>query len=160
MSTDELCVVNPSTQEKYRCFSKSAGMTIEATTRKAEPKGPTINIDIAPRRNNSINWKDKITVQLSDTELPVFAAVCLGFLPSCKIARPGKGLEVIRQEGKLYFRASAGKGCLYALPAQIGEAFNICTLVLRQLEQQTLIHDGQLLLAALRGSAALYKSEK
>jgi len=151
---------HPSNQVKWRCFSKAAGMTVEATPLivKGKACGFTVNLEIAPREGKDVIWNKKIMAQLSETELPVFASVCLGYLPFCKFGRPGKGIEVKRQQGKLYFQATQGKGNIFSLPVPIGDTFNITCLVLTQLKKQTGIVDAELLLAALRGSAALYKA--
>lgn len=76
-------LLSPSDQPKVRCYGANAALTVEATPLmvKGVPDGHTVNLDVAPRQGENVIWAQKITIQLSDTELPILAAVCLGFLP-------------------------------------------------------------------------------
>lgn len=85
------------------------------------------------------------------------AGVCLGFLPKAHFKRSGKGIIIERQAGKLFISATQGSGSAFALPLPIGQTFQVSSLVLAQLQKQTELSDGNLLIAALRGAAALYK---
>jgi hypothetical protein len=147
-----------SDQPKVRCFGGSAALTVEATwlTRDAGSVA-TINLDVAPRQMDSVDWSRKITLQLSENELPLFAAVCLGYLPKCQFKRPGKGILIERQNSKLFLSASAeGDGNRFSLPIPIGQTFQIGCLALSQLKKQVQLDDADLIIASLRGAAALY----
>ncbi len=150
---------HPSEQPKVKCFGSSAGMTVEATTLKEGEGAATITLELAPKQGGHFIWEKKIALQLSDIELPELAAVCLGYLPKANFKRKTKGIEIIRQPNKLFVSASQGSGNVCALPVPIGQVFHVATLVLSQLQKQTGQHNPDLLVAALRGSAALYKSE-
>lgn len=145
-------------QEKVRCFGSSAALTLEATQLlvKGEPAGHTVNLDVAPRVGESVNWERKITLQLSETELPIMAALCLGFLPIAEFKRPGKGIKLERQSGKIFISATQGAGNVFALPVPIGTTFLISGLLLKQIQKHTCL-TGDLVIAALRGASALYK---
>ena len=149
---------HPSEQEKVRCFGSSAALTVEATALlvDGEAAGTTVNLEVAPRNGDKVDWGKKIVTQLSEDELPIFTAICLGYLPCGKFSRSTKGIFVERQQNKLFFNATQGKGKHYVLPVPIGQTFNIACLALKQLKKHTGIDDGELLIAALRGSAALY----
>jgi len=151
----------PADQAKLRCFGSTGALTIEATYlhKKGRICGDTVNIDVAPKDNCGVNWDNKITLQLSDSELPVLASVCLGYLPKAQFKRPTKGIIIERQTGKLYVCATQGSGKNFSLPVPIGQTFQITALVLAQLQKQSHLDDGQLLIAALRGAASLYKKE-
>jgi hypothetical protein len=123
---------------------------------RGAPIGWTVNLDVAPRNGDSIEWCRKITLQLSETELPILAAVCLGYLPFADFKRPQKGIDIERQPGKLFLSATQGGGTGYSLPIPTGQTFLIGTLVLKQLSKHTKLDDGSLLLASLRGAAALH----
>jgi len=158
----ELSPIDPSQQAKVKCFGNSAAMTVEAVPliSKGLQKGVTINLEVATKIGEKVNWDSKITVQLSEFELPIFASVCLGYLPRCEFKRPGKGIAIERQKGpkgKLYVSATMGKGNCPSLPVPIGQSTLISCLALSQLQKNTNLNDGSLLLAAIRGSAALYK---
>lgn len=148
----------PGDQEKTRCFGSRAALTVEATPliQRGEPVGWTVNLDVAPRNQDSIQWQRKITIQLSDNELPILAAVCLGYLPFAEFKRPQKGIRIERQPGKLFLSATQGRGTAYSLPIPIGQTFRITALVLKQISRHTHLTNGHLLLASLRGASALY----
>ena len=150
----------PENQAKARCFGAKAALTVEATQliHKGVPSGWTVNLDVAPRQGESIQWNRKITVQLSDTELPLLAAVCLGYLPKVSFKRPTKGISVERQANKLFISATQGSGAAFALPVPIAQTFQVGVLVLAQLKKQSPLDDGELIIAALRGAAALYSA--
>lgn len=148
-----------SNQPKVRCFGSSAALTVEATHLlvKGELAGHTVNLDVAPREGEDVIWDRKITLQLSETELPIMAALCLGFLPKAEFKRPGKGMKLERQTGKIYISATQGAGNVFALPIPIGSTFLISGLLLNQIQKHTCL-TGELVIAALRGASALYKA--
>ncbi|WP_444928328.1 hypothetical protein ACJJI4_23745 (plasmid) [Microbulbifer sp. TRSA002] len=149
----------PSNQPKVRCFGSSAALTVEATPLlvRGVAQGHTVNLDVAPRQGPDVIWARKITIQLSDTELPIMAAICLGYLPKAHFKRSGKGIVIDRQPNKLYVSATQGSGNAFALPIPIGQTFQVSSLILSQLLKQTALTDSNLLVTALRGAAALYK---
>jgi hypothetical protein len=148
-----------SQQAKVRCFGNSAAITAEATVINKDRQAPvpTVNLEIAPREGADVNWSRKIVIQLSDQELPVLCGLFMGYIPRVHFKRPGKGIELERQPGGIYIKASAGHGALFSLPAGIGDSFRLCALFLQQLRLQSGIGDETLLLAALRGASTLYK---
>ena len=122
--------LSPSDQPKVRCFGSNAALTVEATPLlvKGVPHGHTVNLDVAPRQGENVIWARKITVQLSDTELPIMAAVCLGYLPKAHFKRSGKGIFIERQPNKLFVSATQGSGNAFALPIPIGQTFQVGVL--------------------------------
>lgn len=143
---------HPSNLPKARCFGSNAALTVEASLLKTGED--TVNIDVAGRFGETIDWSNKITFQLDETELALFASVCLGYLPSCEFKRPGKGIKIERQPGKLYISASRSDA-RFSLPVPIGQVFQVCTLVLAQLQKHSFV-TGEMLIASLRGAAALF----
>tara|TARA_A100001015_G_scaffold305283_1_gene397775 strand:+ start:1128 stop:1610 length:483 start_codon:yes stop_codon:yes gene_type:complete len=154
--------LSPSDQPKVRCFGSNAALTVEATSLlvKGVPHGHTVNLDVAPRQGENVIWARKITLQLSETELPIMASVCLGYLPKANFKRSGKGIVVERQANKLFVSATQGSGNVFALPIPIGNAFLVSCLVLNQLKANTMLIDSDLILASLRGVSALYIAEQ
>lgn len=152
---------HPALQPKVRCFGSKAALTAEATT--IEKNGAelvaALNLEVAPRQGEHINWKSKIVLQLGEDDLPLLCCVCLGYLPKAEFKRPTKGLLIERQENKLFVSASQGAGTAYALPLPISQTFQLGTLALAQLKKQSASSDDQLILASLRGAAALYKPQ-
>ncbi|MFC1337316.1 MAG: hypothetical protein G8D81_20815 [gamma proteobacterium symbiont of Clathrolucina costata] len=148
-------------QPKVKCFGSKAALCAEATfiTKDSAPPVPTINLEVAPRIAESVAWDRKVVMQLSDSELPLVCAVLMGYIPKLHLKRPDKGIELERQVNKIFVRASAGSGNLFALPITIGDTFRLSTLLLRQLKAQSGISDETLVLAALRGASSLFSKE-
>jgi hypothetical protein len=143
-----------SEQEKVKCFGSKAAICVEGTILEKEGV-ETINLEIAPRQAENVDWSRKIVIQLSTSELPQLCAVLMGYLNSLHLKRPGKGIEIERQKGHLYLKASAGMGNMFVLPVQMGDAFRITALSLKQLVKQSGLTDETLVLAALRGCSSL-----
>lgn len=150
---------NPSDQAKVKCYGNAAALTVEATKllQKGEVVGVTVNLEMAPIANRQADWSRKITIQLSEDELPVFASVLLGYLPKCEFKRPGKGIFIERQASKMFYKATQGSGNHFVMPVPIGQTFRVSSLVLNQLSAQSGLQDGQLIMAAIKGSAGLYR---
>lgn len=144
-------------QAKVKCFGSKAALCAEATM--AVKQGvPTVNLEVAPRLAENVDWQRKIVIQLSDSELPLLCALVMGYIPALHLKRPGKGIEIERQDNKLFVKASSGSGNLFVMPVTIGDTFRLATLLLSQLKQQAGFADETLMLAALRGSASLYRA--
>ncbi|AHI32871.1 hypothetical protein [Marinobacter salarius] len=150
---------HPASQAKVRCFGSKAGLTAEATVLLKDGAEPlaALNLEVAPRDGERINWKSKIVLQLGEDDLPLLCCVCLGYLPQAEFKRPTKGISIQRQPGKLFISASQGADKCFALPLPIPQSFQLGALALKQLKQQAGFEDEQLILAALRGAAALYQ---
>lgn len=148
---------HPSSQPKVKCFGKRAALTIEATMihKAGCPPLPTINLEVAPRQDERVEWARKIVIQLSDSELPVLCAVLMGYLPEIHLKRQGKGIEVTRQTSRLFVRATAGAENMFMLPLDIGDTFRASALLLSQLGRQSGLESEALLIGALRGAASL-----
>lgn len=144
--------------EKVTCFASSAALQVEATQRHKDGVaiGETISIELCPVVNQRPDWKSKLSIQLSEDELPIFAAVLLGYLPKCEFKRPEKGVYIERQKGKVYYRGSAGAGNLYQIPVPIGKTFNMSQVVLKQVCAGISEINSDFVLAGIKGSAALY----
>ncbi|MFT6916613.1 MAG: hypothetical protein ACJAWL_002954 [Motiliproteus sp.] len=149
---------NPAEQPKWRSFGSNAALSVEATRLlvKGEPAGWTVAIDVAPIENRETQWPRKVSLMVSETELPILASVLLGYLPKCQFQRSGKGIYIERQPGKLFLRGSH-QAENYALPLTIGATFHFSALVLQQLQKHCGGIETDTMLAALRGSAALYQ---
>ena len=144
--------------KKITCFASNAAIQVEATQRHKEgvPISETVSIEMCPVYNQRPDWKSKLSVQLSEDELPIFAAVLLGYLPKCEFKRPEKGIFIKRQKGKIFFKGSAGLGNLYLVPVPIGKTFNFSQLVLKQLTSELESMCSEFVLAGIKGSSALY----
>ena len=139
---------------KVKVFGGQAALCAEAVF--SSQGIPTINIEVAPKQQNTVDWHRKVVIQLSDTELPLVCAVLLGYLNHIHLKRPGKGIEIERQANKLFIRASQGADNIFMLPASIGDTFKLSAMMLARLKQQSGMTEETLLLAALRGAASLF----
>ena len=161
-------IPNPLTQQpKVHCYGNSAALCAECLTATPSNKDlPTINLDVAPvitplqgqsQQGKKVNWDQKITIQLNESELIAVAALLLGYITRIHLKRPGKGIELERQSGCVFVKASAGKGRNYPLPLTSGGCFKLSCLILSQLQSYLNLDQG-LLLASIRGAALLHKS--
>lgn len=136
---------------KVRCFGNKAALCLEESITRGG--GHTVMIEVAARFPSHVDWKNKIQVQVTATELPLLASVMLGFLPVVDLKRSGKGILIERQSTSLFVKASMGR--IHALPIVPGSAFGMSTLVLNQLKKNHPNTDTTLLLAGLRSAAQL-----
>jgi hypothetical protein len=152
---------NPSERQKVKCYGSSAALTVEATRLGDDTlsAGHTVNLELARKHaSTGFNWSNKITIQLSEAELVLMACVCMGYLPEAKFQRPNKGLTIQRQPNKLYVTASQGR-LSASLPLPIGQVSLVSMLVLQQLLLNMRCPDSNLMIASIRGAAALYSAE-
>lgn len=87
------------------------------------------------------DWKDKVRIQLTMSEVPVVAATLFGLLPKCQFANHGpdndKGFEIEWQgeRGSFFVKVWQGKGNLRAVPMTREDAFHVGQIVLRAIQQ-------------------------
>jgi hypothetical protein len=146
---------------KVHVYGSGAALCIEAVSVEDSPQSDrshTVLLEFAKREANTVYWKDKLTFQVSDSELVQLALLVTGYKSLIEIKRGNKGVEIKRQEGQLYFRATQGSGRLFSLPATLGDAFKISSVVLEQLMKMSGLQDAGLVHLALRGTATLVKS--
>jgi len=147
-------------QPKLHVYAQQGAMTVEWTfTQTVDGVHPTINLDLTRGQKPDYDWSEKITLQLSVRELPLLAGVTLGLLPKVHFKRPDKGIVIQRQDNKLYCHASAADGRKAALPISIGDTQRLSEFALAVLLRGSLSGDAQMVLAALKGSCALYTEE-
>lgn len=87
--------------------------------------------------NRGFDWKNKVRVQITERELPVVAAVLLGIRDRCAYSAHGpgkdKGFALEFQNDSVFVRVlSKGKG-IAAVPMPLEDAYQVLSLVLRQL---------------------------
>lgn len=101
----------------------------------------TVKIESAERlnpndpNNKRYNWERKTAIQLTKSELPIFAGVMLGFVDKARFDNHGdtnKFLEVENQ-GKNFFIRTGGTGLgLHVAPIPTVEAFMYGTMALNE----------------------------
>ncbi len=121
---------------------------------------PSINIEIAGIINNKAQWTNKLNIQLSENELPLFCGLLLGFLPKLDIRRGSKGIEMVRQKRDannqpgLYIYASSGREHQYRLLLPTGLMAKACVLAISQLAKE-LGADMPIVSASIRSACSL-----
>jgi len=126
--------------------------------RQCHPVDASVRSDFTNSDSSFLGkFLNEVVLQLGEDDLPLLCCVCLGYLPKAEFKRPTKGITIERQPGRIYLAASQGSGTGYALPLPISQSFQLGALALAQLKKQSVCDDEQLVLAALRGAAALYK---
>ena len=141
--------------DSIECYGKCASLRAEATTPR-EKDIPTLTLDVALLKGGKVEKDNKISIQLSTSELPILCGVLSGLLPRLHFQRPGKGIKIERQDNKVFVHASQGKEHIYALPVNIGDTFRLTAFALNRLKEQSGLNGDNLTLA-LRGACALYK---
>ncbi|MCF4010648.1 hypothetical protein [Rheinheimera sp. UJ63] len=119
-------------------FGKKCAFQVETSQTKGG--WMSVNIESAERENpNDPNnkrylWTNKTVLQMTKTELPIFAAVMLGFLPSARFDNhDSKFLEVINQGQNFFMKSGGGQGrSLHVAPVPTIEAYMYGTLALTQ----------------------------
>lgn len=121
---------DPSQQRKARAFGSKAQVCVEENTTRQ--KTLTVAFDIG-----DLEWSRKISVQLTDQEMPLMAAAVLGYRHHCHLQRADKQLWVQRQGEGLYIKAQSKDAGTLALPVTAGANFQIAALLLSRLQQST-----------------------
>ncbi len=137
-------------QPKVRVFGSSGALCAEAVV--SQTGYPTVNLEFAIVRDGKAAWDNKMVIQPDSRELPLLAALLIGYRASVSFKRDDKGVELKRQTGnKVYMRASSN-ALLVNVPAVAGDAYQLATLVLDQLAKSSHCGDS-LMLVALRANA-------
>lgn len=139
---------------KAKAYGGRAALCVEASW-LGEEQSPTVNIEVAPRTQDGVAWSRKIVVQASLSELVLLAGFSLGLLPALHLKRPGKGIELTRQAGNLFVKATAGQGACYVMPVTPGDSFYVGSVVLTQLSANAPGLAPELVLAQIRSACAL-----
>ena len=123
---------------------------------------PTVCVDAASSQGpRKFDWRNKIRLQLTRDELPIVAAVFLGFQPCCEFSNHGennsKGFTLERQHNRgqksLFMRVFEKDKGMKAVPIPMAEAFLIQSMLLHQLCVTHPHLDGTMLMTMLRSVA-------
>ena len=88
--------------------------------------------------NHQFDWQNKVRIQLTRQELPIVAAVVLGYRSACEFKNHGagndKGFSMERQGGgRVFVRVFARDQGVKAVPIETADEFYVAGLFLRQL---------------------------
>ena len=139
-------------RNKVKVYGQQGALTAEVTPlSRATEQIPTLSLDVAKKSpNNKFAWQEKISAQLSPTELPELCALLLGRISQMQIKRPEKWMELIAQEGGLFLKAGATDQNIIALPIEKGSIFQLTTMCLELLKTQNNTQDASVIAIALR----------
>ena len=122
----------------------------------------TIRLEGAAKINDNTKryaWQNKITIQITKVELPIVAAVLLGFMPSCEFGNHGetnKGFALINQGNKFFFKIyePGNNKRMYVCPVPLVEANLMGTLALSQHTKNFPLLSSDSALTAIRSLAS------
>ncbi len=100
----------------------------------------TIRLEAALSNNStdrSYNWKDKVAIQLTDIELPLFIGVCLGYYQKISFSNHGVGGEksskffgVEHQGTKVFFQLGQKDKSIRPVPVNLPQSMHIGLMAL------------------------------
>ena len=124
----------------HHIYGKKAAAMFELDETKSGVA--TVALDAAQTiGERQYDWKNKIRLQMTASEVPVVAAVLFGVLGECNFANHGpdsdKGFSIEWQGDRRSFfvKVWQGKGNLRAVPMTRDDAFHVGQIVLRALQQ-------------------------
>lgn len=167
---DRKQLLHPERQARQRhshhVYGKDAALCVEpaliedTSLEQASPSFHTVLVEMAPAKGEGrFAWENKISIRLTRRELPLFYAVCMGWLPEAEFKNHGtehdKALVIKDQQNKLFVRVRQGrKG--HGVPIPPEELFYVAGLVLKALQSNMPGLDTQAIAMLARRTAAMH----
>lgn len=130
---------NESTKRYKNIKSHGKSNAIEFAPDNTQKGWDTLRIEAAPKKGGNTkayDWTNKVSVQVTKTELPIVVAVLLGFLPSCEFGNHGdtaKWFAIENQGTSFYIKVGqASDKRILPCPVPIVEAHLAGMLALSQ----------------------------
>ena len=123
-------------------YGNKAALTIEDSRTRGRDNKPgvhTLMIEIARKRaqDSHYDWDNKLSVQLTESEIPELLAVLMGWQTECVFGYHGEGrdkvLNVAHQGQHLYISMAQGGASAGALSVNAADTFAWSMQLLRQL---------------------------
>ena len=95
----------------------------------------TLALEGAFKTGADYDWQQKLSLQLTLRELPIFACTCLGWRTGCVFDQrggSGKGFSLEWQKDRIFIRLWQGTGHQYQVQAEPADIFHLSALALRQ----------------------------
>ncbi|MDX2503916.1 MAG: hypothetical protein QNL62_05510 [Gammaproteobacteria bacterium] len=121
----------------YHVYGGSYALDFKATKNRKNVE--TISIDAAVMQpGRTVNWADKICVQLTKEELVHVAGVIFGIITECEYSQHGpahdKGFKFQHQGSKVFINVMAKNKKAHSVPMTTSDAYYVGNLFLRQLQ--------------------------
>lgn len=144
--------------ESFHVYGGKAALCFNADSTRAGVH--TIALDAASlTAPKTYDWKNKIRIQLTRSELPVVAAVLLGVKPECEFKNHGpnndKGFSLKRQDGgKIFASVFAAGQPVKAVPIFAPDLMWVGALVLQQVQKNCPGLDSTAVMGLIRATQA------
>lgn len=153
---------NASDDRKYHSihvYGGKAALCWEADTTRGDD--PTVRLEAAAAiGERKYDWKDKVTIQLTRSELPYAAAVFLGLLPETQGKnhgigdQAGKAFVLQHQGSKVFCKVMAPNKGVRAVPIEPADAFEVGALLVCQIRRSKPWLSGQDVVTMLKAIIA------
>lgn len=142
----------------YRIYGGKAAACFSADSTRAG--SATIRIEAAESNSQrQYDWGNKIAIQLSAREMPLVLAALLQWLPSFEGKGHGqaneKWFKLENQPGKVYLSVNARGKTTRGIPIPAGDAYSLCTLLMRQMLKNDPFLSSEALLTIVRKQAEM-----
>ena len=125
-------------------YGNQAALTIEDSRTRGSENTPgvhTLMIEIARKQSNAnrYDWDNKLSVQLTESEMPQLLSLLMGWQTNCVFGYHGEGrdkvLNVAHQGKHLYVSMAQGGATAGALSVNAADTFAWSMQLLRQLSR-------------------------
>ena len=145
-------------KEASLCFEPAT--IVDSVPGQVTPPFNTLMVEIAPAIGDGrYDWSKKIAMRLTRRELPLFYAVCMGWLPEIEFANHGtandKTLAIKDQKTKLFLRIRQAKRAM-GVPIPAEEVFYVAGMALRALQSNMHGLDTQAIAMLAKRAASMH----
>ena len=160
--TDSRTVTHERTLRGHHVYGSKAAMYLALDETRAGIH--TLRLEGAMARGvRDYDWQNKISIQLTQQELPHVAAVLFGWVQGCEYKNHGpaknKGFKLTLQEKRnetgLFVNISEANKPLCAIPVSAVDLFYLRNLAMEQIAKQSPTLDSQSLLSSLKTYAGM-----
>lgn len=104
----------------------------------------TLSVDAANSTAPKVyDWSNKIRLQLTQNELPIFVALIMGYIPKAEFSNHnGKGMKIVNQGKSLFFQLYGKNLGNRSIPCGAIDSFYVASLSIRQLNRSQSWLDG------------------
>jgi hypothetical protein len=141
----------------YRIYAGKAAACFSADSTRSG--NATVRIEAAEGNQRQYDWGSKIAIQLSAREMPLVLAALMQWIPSFEGKGHGlaneKWFRLENQPGKVYLSVNAKGKAPRGIPIPAGDAYSLCTLLMRQMLKNDPFLSSEALLTIVRKQAEM-----